>query len=178
MVEDHGFLSCILVQFHPWNDTLLTIDDRSVGHVWNHAKGMKIREFPLHSSKFEATSALWLNEHSDPLLAIGYSRLISLRYARGFVVEVWGRVVRSRSSNGIVRVYQGVGDISSELRLVTAFTGMPEMGASMTGSGLIMEVRLSTGDYPHLRFVRGYSTPGCRWNLDPACCTQPDHQHL
>jgi hypothetical protein len=37
-------------------------------------------------------------------------------------------------------VYQGVGDISSELRLVTAFTGMPEMGASVTGSGLIMEV--------------------------------------
>lgn len=59
-------------QFHPWNDTLLTIDDRSVGHVWNHAKGMKVREFPLHSSKFEATSALWLNEQSDPLLAIGY----------------------------------------------------------------------------------------------------------
>jgi hypothetical protein len=90
MVEDHGFLSCILVQFHPWNDTLLTIDDRSVGHVWNHAKGMKIREFPLHSSKFEATSALWLNEHSDPLLAIGYSGLIPFDTHVVLWVLFWG----------------------------------------------------------------------------------------
>ena len=66
-------------------------------------------------SAVRATSLLWVNEQSDPLLAVG-------------------------SNDGVVRLWQHVSDAEEDVREIAGFAALPEVNTGDRGSGLVLQV--------------------------------------